>query len=687
MTQMNKIKFILSIIITVLSLTLTAQNVDFTKDNFPNKKDALKQALKNIKEGDKLYKSEYKRYAKAKDFYLEAYRFNNKNAALNFKIGVCYFFMKDQDHAIDYLLQAKELNPKVDVRLNYFLGISYQNAYHFDTAIVVFNEFRRGLNPDQLAEYEESIDKHIKECKTGKSLVSNPVRVFIDALPPEINTSNVEYGPVVNADGSALFFTSRRAENVGGEKDPGIDDYFEDIYIAYKDSNGRWTKAINPGKPLNTSGHDAVAGLSTDGQQLYIYRGENGGDIYMSKLDGDEWTKPEKLNSNVNSSAHEASAAFSYDYLSIYFVSDREGGYGKHDIYRSKRDEKGRWGEAKNLGAKVNTPYQEAAIFAHPDGKTFYFSSKGHNTMGGYDIFKVVYENGEWSDPENLGYPINTPGDDIFLSLDASGKHAYYASTKNQSNKSDIFMITFLGPEKPLADAVEDKLLAYRDAGTRDASVEAAVVLNTMQLTLLKGTIMDEFTNEPIYAKIELTDNSTNQIIATFESNKTTGRYMVSLPAGKDYGIAVKAEDCLFYSGHVNIEKAEGYQEIVKDVYLKRIAVGSKVVLNNVFFATGKAVLKDESKTELNNLLKLMKDAPTLKLEISGHTDNTGSDAINQKLSEKRAKAVVDYLVANGIDPDRLTYKGYGSKEPVADNKTKDGRRQNRRTEFKVIAR
>jgi len=685
--NMNFTKNILALLFLVVGLSVNAQNVDFTKDNFPNDKEGLKTALKNIKEGDKLYKSEYKKYEDAKDFYLDAYYFNKMNAALNFKLGACYFFLKDIENSIEFLNQAKAIDPKVDLKLNYFLGISYQRNYNFDTAIMVFDEFRRSLNPDQLAEYEESIQKHIKECKTGKELVANPVRVFIDALPKEINTKNVEYGPVVNADESVLFFTSRRKENVGGEIDPAIDDYFEDIYIAYKDSNDQWMQAENPGKPLNTSNHDAVAGISADGQQLYIYRGESGGDIYMSKLDGEKWTKPEKLNKNINSSAHESSAAFSSDYLSIYFVSDREGGYGKHDIYMSKRDEKGRWDVPKNLGAKVNTPYQEAAVFAHPDGKTFYFSSKGHNTMGGYDIFTTVYENGEWSEPVNLGYPINTTGDDIFLSINASGDHAYYASTQNQFNKSDIFMITFLGPEKPVADDMEDQLLAFRDGAMRDNSVEAAVVLNTMQLTILKGTISDEFTKEPIYATIELTDNSTNQIIATFESNKVTGKYLVSLPAGKDYGIAVKAEDCLFYSDHVNIEKSEGYQEITKDIVLKKIAVGSKVVLNNVFFATGKAVLKKESKTELDNLLKLMNDAPSLKLEISGHTDNTGSDAVNQKLSERRAKAVVDYLVSKGISADRLTYKGYGSKEPVADNKTKEGRQKNRRTEFKVIAR
>ena len=684
---MKIVKTIIALFILTFSMAASAQNVDFTKDNFLDDKEGLKTALKNIKEGDKLYTSEYKKYADAKDFYLDAYYFNKMNAELNFKLGACYFYLKDIDNGIDFLNQAKAIDSKVDLKLNYFLGISYQRNYQFDTAIMVLEEFRRGLNPDQLSEYDESIQKHIKECKTGKELIADPVRVFIDALPKEINSKNVEYGPVVNADESVLFFTSRRPENVGGEKDPAIDDYFEDIYIAYKDSNNQWLQAENPGKPLNTSSHDAVAGISADGQQLYIYRGESGGDIYMSKLDGEKWTKPEKLNKNVNSSAHEASAAFSYDYLSIYFVSDREGGYGKHDIYLSKRDEKGRWDEAQNIGAKVNTPYQEAAVFAHPDGKTFYFSSKGHNTMGGYDIFTTVYENGEWSDPVNLGYPINTTGDDIFLSIDASGEHAYYASTQNIFNRSDVFMVTFLGPEKPQADDVEDQLLAFRDVAIHDNTVEAAVVLNTMQLTILKGTITDEFTNDPLYATIELTDNKTNQIIATFESNKATGKYLVSLPAGKDYGIAVKAEDCLFYSDHVNIEKSEGFQEIIKDIALKKIVVGSKVVLNNVFFGSGKSVLKKESKTELDNLLKLLNDAPSLKLEISGHTDNTGSDAVNQKLSEKRAKAVVDYLVGKGVSTDRLTYKGYGSKEPVADNKTKDGRRQNRRTEFKVIAR
>jgi len=684
---MKIIKNILIVFILMFSVSLQAQNVDFNKKNFPNDKKGLKAAQANIKSGDKQFESEVNHYVEAIVFYRNAYQFNKKNAVLNYRLGTSYYRVKDYKNAISLLSQAKELNTQVDIRLDYYLAISYQRDYQFDTAIVIFQEFRRKLEPKLLKKYDNSIAKHIEECESGKILIASPVRVFIDVLPATVNTKNVEYGPVVNADESVLFFTSRRKGNMGNKIDPFMNDYYEDIFIAKKGKDGKWLKARNPGKPLNTDGHDAVAGISADGQQLYIYRSEGGGDIYMSKLDGTEWSKPKKMNGNINSSAHEASAAFSSDYLSIYFVSNRKDGYGKHDIYVSRRDKKGKWSKSENIGAKVNTPYEEAAVFAHPDGKTFYFSSKGHNTMGGYDIFSVVFENGKWSEPINLGYPINTTGDDVFLSVDASGKHAYYASMTNPKNKSDIFMITFLGAEKPLADGVEDKLLAFRDSTIRDMKVEAAVELIKTHLTIVKGTIIDEFSKEPLYAVIEITDNSTNEIIATFESNKTTGKYLISLPSGKDYGIAVKADECLFYSDHINVAEAEGYQEITKDVYLKRIAVGSKVVLANLFFASGKSKLKKESKTELENLLKLMNDAPSLKLEISGHTDNTGSDKVNARLSKARAKAVVDYLVAHGISADRLTYKGYGSSQPVEDNSTKEGRQKNRRTEFKVIAR
>jgi outer membrane protein OmpA-like peptidoglycan-associated protein len=350
-------------------------------------------------------------------------------------------------------------------------------------------------------------------------------------------------------------------------------------------------------------------------------------------------------------------------------------------------DEKGRWGEAQNLGSIINTKYDEEGVFMHPDGKTLYFSSKGHNSMGGYDIFKTVYENGTWSKPENIGYPINTAGDDVFFSVSASGIHGYYSSAKpGGKGKQDVYIVTFLGPEKPLVNNTEENLLACIAKPTSDNVMQTVEVV-TASLTLLKGKVLDQITLEPVEAQIVLTDNELNEELAVFTSNSATGRYMVSLPSGKNYGIAVKAPGYLFHSENFNVPEKAQYQEIEKDVYLKKVEVGSKIVLKNIFFDFGKATLRSDSESELDRLAKLLTDVPTLKIEISGHTDNVGSQSFNQKLSENRAKSVVEYLVnKKGIAADRLTYVGYGFQQPIATNDTEEGRQQNRRTEFKIIS-
>jgi outer membrane protein OmpA-like peptidoglycan-associated protein len=275
----------------------------------------------------------------------------------------------------------------------------------------------------------------------------------------------------------------------------------------------------------------------------------------------------------------------------------------------------------------------------------------------------------------------------MLLSISADEKFAYVAISKSDSNLHDIYLLTLMQQSKPLIDKMDGTILAVHKRGVILPQIEKAVNIEAMDLTVLKGAISDQFTGDPIFANIELTDNATNQVVATFNSNETTGNYLVSLPSGKDYGIAVKAENCLFYSDNLTISNAKGYNEIVKDIQLQRIEVGSKVVLKNIFFATGKATLTESSETELQNLLKLMRDVPSLKIEVSGHTDNVGSASKNKVLSEDRAKAVVDYLLANNIAQDRLIYKGYGFEQPIASNQTKEGRQQNRRTEFKVIAR
>ena len=324
----------------------------------------------------------------------------------------------------------------------------------------------------------------------------------------------------------------------------------------------------------------------------------------------------------------------------------------------------------------------------HPDGRTIFFSSKGHSTIGGFDIFKSTKDdNGNWGKPENLGMPINTPDNDLSFVLSANGRHGYFSSTREGGKgRYDIYLITFLGPEKPLFVSNEDQLLASFKTSVSDNVLEKSVEIKTIRLTVVKGVVKDAMTNNPIKAQIEVVDNDKNEVVFSSTSNSKTGKFLVSLPSGKNYGLAVKADDYLFHSENFNIPQTTAYQEITKEILLNNVKKDVKIVLKNVFFDPGKAILRPTSYPELNRLAKLMHDVPTLKIEISGHTDNTGSTTLNNKLSEGRAKAVVEYLLAQDLTSDRLTYVGYGKSQPIADNNTKEGRQQNRRVEFKVLS-
>lgn len=673
----------------IFSTTLFAQNVEFTKENFKDNKDGLKEAKNNIEAGDKLFEQGSIFYKQAIDPYLLAYKFNPNNALLNYKLGKCYLFSNYKLKAIPYLEKAQTLNPNVDPQLHYLLGKVYHLDMQWDKAIEEFKKFQATLKGDELAELQPDINHHIEQCINGKELVKKPIRVFIDNVGPEINSQYTDYGPFITADESEMIFTSRRPTTTGGGIDPEINDYYEDIYISTK-KDGKWTPAKNMGKPINTETHDANSGISADGQKFLIYIGSNGGDLFESELKGDTWSKPDHMNKNINTKNHESSACYSPDGKSVYFVSDKpEQSLGSRDIYMSTKDEKGRWGEAVNLGNKINTPWGEEGAFIHPDGKTLYFSSEGHKSMGGYDIFKSVYDDKTktWSEPENLGYPVNTPDDDVFFVISASGKHGYYASfNANGYGEKDIYMITFLGLEKPLVLNNEDNLLASQTAPVKETVMAPVVQLKEAQLTILKGIITDDLTKKPLEATVEIIDNLKNEVIASFTSNSSTGKYLVSLPAGRNYGIAVKKDNYLFHSENFDIPKTAAYQEVVKDVALKNIAVGSKIILKNIFFDFDKATLRPESSNELERLTKLLNDVPTLKIEISGHTDSKGADAYNKTLSNNRAKAVVDYLISKGIAADRLTSVGYGEEQPIDSNDTEEGRQMNRRTEFKIIS-
>jgi outer membrane protein OmpA-like peptidoglycan-associated protein/tetratricopeptide (TPR) repeat protein len=661
-------------------------NVEFVKKNFPNDKAGYKKAMDSIEKGDSYFTQGPTEYYAALPYYLSAQKFNPNNDLLNYKVGQCLLTSPFKTLAIPYFEKAFKLNPGVAYDIHFCLGRGYHLDMQWDRAIQEFNTFISTLDPKKQATELAAAKKEIEECHNGIELVKHPIRVFIDNVGPSINTKYAEYSELISADESVMLFTARRPSTTGGKIDPSSGDYFEDIYISYF-RNGKWTEAQNLGAPVNTEDHDATAGLSLDGQILYVYRftESNGGDIYQSFLEGDAWSKPKDMGSKINTKYHESSVSLAPDNKTLYFVSDRPGGFGDRDIYKIVLNDKAKWGDPVNLGPVINTQYEEEGAAIQADGKTLYFSSKGHYTMGGFDIFKSVYDNGKWSEPENIGYPVNSADDDVFFVMAASGKHGYYTSVRKDGyGEKDIYKITFLGPEKPVALSDEDNLLAGSAAGIKDVMMTEAVAVHTVKTTLLKGVITDSATHQPLEASIELVDNAKNQVIASFTSNSKTGKYLVSLPSGTNYGIAVKAQNYLFYSANFNIPDTASYMVVERNVALQPLSIGSRIVLRNIFFDFDKATLRPESQTELDRLVSLLNQYPKLKIEIAGYTDNKGSQAYNQKLSESRSKSVVDYLVAHSIAADRLTFRGYGMDSPIATNETDEGRQLNRRTEFKI---
>lgn len=613
-------------------------------------------------------------YDKALAMYTELYKNDSTNANLSYKVGYCYLqSMRGKAKAIYFLEKAvrnvsskyKESDPaerNAPIAAYKFLGDSYHIHSQFDKAITAYNTYRQ-----QLIKYkqhdkvnEKDTDRKVGMCITAKELMQAPVRLKVENMSKLVNSTYADYSPVVTADGSTMIFTSRRDGGVGGKTyDDGK--YFEDIYITNY-VNGKWTKAENIGAPINTDGNEATVGITIDGQNILIYKDDNGdGNIYRTHLNGDTWSAPEKLNDNINSKHWEPSAFITADGNTMYFTSDRPGGFGGRDLYKSELDENGEWGKATNLGSAINTAYDEDAPFLHPDGITLFFSSTGHKTMGGFDVFySTMNDNGSWGVPVNVGFPVNSPDDDIFYVVSPDKTKAYYSSFKEGGiGEKDNYMITFLNQS------------------------QAA-------LTLLKGTVKDADGNIPKMIEITVTDNETGNVVGRYKTNSKTGQYVMILTPGKNYNIAYEADDVMFYSENRDIPKKSNYYEIFRPILLPPIIVGSKVVLNNIFFDFDKSTLRQTSNVELRNLVRFMTRYPLLSIEISGYTDSKGTPEYNMKLSQDRAQAVVTYLIGKGINTARMTAKGYGEANPDAANQKADGtdnpqgRQLNRRVELKI---
>jgi len=490
-------------------------------------------------------------------------------------------------------------------------------------------------------------------------LESSMQKKNITNLGETVNSVYDEYAPIISADGSLMIFTSRRPisdieikNQINGR---------ENIFVSeYNDMIWKWQKATILEPPVNQlNRNNSAIALSNDGQRMLIYRGDRNGNIYESVLEGEVWSEPLKMPEPINSKKHESSASFSPDGRTIYFISNRKNGQGGLDIWMCRSNSNGKWGEAENLGQSINTKENEEGVFMHPDGKTLFFSSKGHNSLGGYDIFKSVFEDNKWSPPANMGDTINTTNDDLFFNLTANGKTGYYSSGREGGlGKKDIY---------------ELKINNNNNNKT------------TQGLILFKGVVKDIESLLPIGADIEIVDNEKNEVIATLKSNSASGKFLVSLPAGKNYGITINKKEYLFYSENLNIPKDADYEELRIVISLNKISIGDKMVLKNIFYDYGKANLLPESISELNRLVKLVNLSTDFKIEIASFTDSKSSAEFNLILSLARSQVVLDYLFAAGISRDQVIARGYGEENPIASNDTEEGRKLNRRTEIKIL--
>ena len=649
----------------------------------------FKEAWDSVKEGDRSYKGGLGTYPMARDHYLYAHQYNPDNAALNYKLGVCYLFTDNKYKAINYLLRAYTIDHQVSGDIHLLLGMAYQQVLEFDKAMEQYNSHSSQLEPKEKQEFSATLAKRFDECMNGKSLSRKPVRVIIQPLGEEVNSKYDDYNPLFAFNDTALFFTSRRP--YAKAKRNKIDNkYNEDIYSSTLEA-GKFQKAFRYDKPFNTDNNDAVVGVSADGNTLVLYRGAiQGGDLQLTSYDPEKkaWTRPKSITGKLTSKDGETSACLSPDGKELYYVSrNSKLTLGGKDILLSRLDSKGKWSEPVNLGMTINTIYDEEGVFISPDNNYLYFASKGHTSMGGFDVFRSARkEDGSWSDPENLGYPLNTPDDEIFYITDRTGSHGYYSAIREGGSGSrDICKVIFLGSEKELVLMTEDQLVAGPDPGQTGFLMMPELRVLDHSL-LLHGSVIDTTEGiEPIVAKMEFYEPSTGKRRALVVSD-TTGSYTVSLPEPQAYAIEINASGYLYYLDILDYTSASGDEKLRQDFFLRKVEVGTKVVLDHIYFETGKAILRPESEEALNQVLRFLENNPSMRLEISGHTDNTGSLRINQKLSRDRASSVVNYLVGKGIPQEMLESKGYADTQPVAENNTTEGRTKNRRVEFIVLS-
>jgi hypothetical protein len=559
-----------------------------------------------------------------------------------------------KDEAINILEEVKGKD-SLHESLFMHLGEAYHHNYQFDDAIKYLNHYIE-LFPK--ADDIKTAKMFLQQAENGKKITQTMVIADIKNIGSPINTEDAEYVPVLSADESILIFTYRGKKSKGGlmnhkfKSDPE-GDYYEDIFFSIKKPGG-WTDPVSISDTINTIRNDAAIALSTNKEFLFTFSSTNkdGGDIYMCKLVGDQWMAPEKLGENINTKYWEGSCSISSDAKLLYFASERQGGFGGKDIYVSELGKDGKWGKAKNLGSTINSEYDDDSPFIHPDGKTLFFSSKGHSSIGGYDIMYSTLKDNEWTEPFNMGYPLNTIDDDIYYVLNTKGDKGYFSSTRtglNEKGNHDIY------------------------------EVSPGIIGERTVVVLLKGVVYGN--DEPIQAEIKIKKLSKDETIGPFKSNKKTGQYLVTMVPKEKYSVTVNAEGYNAYEESFEIPEIEKYVQLRKDFHLHKttfedhhqdtiplitdlLHIKEKDSSNIVYFDTKKQFIdnkkNNDSIGQISQNNSKTKDTDNMNIGTLDQNKKQIS-ADNQKdtdliMTEKRKLAIKDSL-----------FKQYASKNQIGE--------------------
>lgn len=589
-------------------------------------------------------------YRQGINILVNALKYDKRFADAYLSIAGLYGEMKNYDSAIIHYEAAKAIDSLYFQDYNLPYSINLAGRGQFEKALAAVHSF---LSIPDLNSQSRKAGEYRQKCYTfaidyQKNYTDTDYKFEPLNMGEAVNSKVSEYYPTLTLDGTRLIFT-RRVNNYN-------EDFFETTF-----GDNTWHSATSLQGEINTNLNEGAQNISQDGQWL-IFTGCNfpdgfgSCDLYISYYTTEGWSTPVNLGSRINTEFWESAPSLSPDKRDLYFASRRPGGYGGSDIYVSHRLPNGKWSEPENLGPDINTAGDESTPFMHADNQTLYFTSNGHIGYGGDDLFLSKKGPGQWSTPKNLGYPINTIENEGSLVIAADGQTAYYSSDRSDSHGGlDIYTFQLRKDIRPL------------------------------RTLWVKGKVFDKKTTKGLPSAVELIDLATHNILSKVQTDET-GNYLITLPVGKDYAFNVNRKGYLFYSENFSLKQRQPDSTYSIDIGLQPLEADAIIVLKNIFFDFNQFLLKEESQVELDKVVQLMKDNPTLRIQINGHTDNIGKAADNLRLSENRAQEVVRYLSAKGIQPERLSFKGYGATQPVADNDTEENRANNRRTELKVVS-